>query len=134
MTMPAKQIKHIDNEYDEEINGPVKAIPQNLTVWDKIIIKGPKTVEQLIEYIQIEFKVNIILISSNGITIFQNITSENNENKKLKIEDIYFKEASQREIKTNKNFLILKISRECENKPVIMSLYKYIFNDSIYDK
>ena len=68
MTMPAKQIKHIDNEYDEEINGPVKAIPQNWTVWDKIIIKGPKTLEQFIEYIQIEFKVNTILISSNGIT------------------------------------------------------------------
>ena len=48
--------------------------------------------------------------------------------------DIYFKEASQREIKTNKNFLILKIRREFENKPVIMPLYKYIFNDNIYDK
>ena len=45
-------------------------------------MKDPKTVEQLIEYIQIEFKVNTIFISSNGITIFQNITSENNENKK----------------------------------------------------
>jgi len=134
MTMPAQQIKHVDKEYDEEIDGPVKAIPPNWTVWDKIIIKGPKTVEQLIEYIQIEFKVNTILISSNGITIFQNITSENNENKNLKIEDIYFKEASQREIKTNKTFLILKINGECENKPVIMPLYKYIFNDNNYDK
>ena len=122
MTMTAQQIKHVDKECDEGINGPVKAIPPNWTVWDKIIIKGPKTLEQFIEYIQIEFKVNTILISSKGITIFQNITSENNENKKLKIEDIYFKEASQREIKTNKNFLILKISRECENKPVIMPL------------
>ena len=134
MTMTAQQIKHVDKECDEGINGPVKAIPPNWTVWDKIIIKGPKTIEQLIEYILIEFKVNTILISSNGITIFQNITSENNENKQLKIEDIYFKEASQREIKTNKNFLILKINGECENKPVIMPLYKYIFNDNIYDK
>ena len=120
--MTIQQINHVNKEYDEDINGPVKAIPPNWTVWDKIIIKGPKTVEQLIEYIQIEFKVNIILISSNGITIFQNIISENNENKKLKIEDIYFKEASQMEIKTNKNFLILKINGECENKPVIMPL------------
>jgi hypothetical protein len=29
MTMTAQQIKHVDKEYDEEINGPVKAIPPN---------------------------------------------------------------------------------------------------------
>ena len=51
MTMPSEQIMNTDQEYYEEIDGPVKAIPPNWTVWDKIIIKGSKTVEELIKFI-----------------------------------------------------------------------------------
>ena len=38
MTLPAPQIKHVDKEYDEELDSSIKAIPPNWTVWDKIII------------------------------------------------------------------------------------------------
>ena len=42
MTMPAQQIKHVDKEYDEEINGPAKAIPQNWTFGIKLLLKVQK--------------------------------------------------------------------------------------------
>lgn len=48
---------------------------------EKIIIKGSKTVEHLIEYIENEYNANIIVKPSNGITIFKNLISANNENK-----------------------------------------------------
>ena len=51
MTMPSEQIMNTDQEYYEDIDGPVKSIPQNWTVWDKIIIKGSNTVEELIKFI-----------------------------------------------------------------------------------
>ena len=130
MTMPSEQIMNTDQEYYEDIDGPVKAIPPNWTVWDKIIIKGSKTVEELIKYIETEYKVKIFFIKSKDITIYQNIVSfTNEENAKLKIEDIFSKEAIKKDIKVNNNFLILKISSEYENIPVIMPLFKYIYKN-----
>jgi hypothetical protein len=50
--MPSEQIMNTDQEYYEKyIDGPVKSIPPNWTVWDKIIIKGSNTVEELIKFI-----------------------------------------------------------------------------------
>ena len=130
MTMPSEQIMNTDQEYYEEIDGPVKAIPPNWTVWDKIIIKGSKTVEELIKFIESEYKVKIFFIKCKDITIYQNIVSfQNEENSKLKIEDIFLKEAIKKDIKVNNNFLILKISSEYENIPVIMPLFKYIYKN-----
>ena len=49
--MPSEQIMNTDQEYYEDIDGYAKSIPPNWTVWDKIIIKGSKTVEELIKFI-----------------------------------------------------------------------------------
>lgn len=128
--MPSEQIMNTDQEYYEDIDGPVKAIPPNWTVWDKIFIKGSKTVEELIKFIESEYKVKIFFIKCKDITIYQNIISfQNEENAKLKIEDIFSKEAIKKDIKVNNNFLILKISSEYENIPVIMPLFKYIYKN-----
>lgn len=128
MTLPSPQIKHVDKEYDEELDSPLKAIPSNWTVQDKIIIKGSQTTDELINYIKIHYNVDVIITSDN-ITISQNFLSCKNENDNIKIEEIYFKEANKINIKINKNYLILKINGEFNKIPVIMPLFKYIFKE-----
>ena len=69
----------------------------------------------------------LFFVASKDIIIFQNLLSfPNEENVKLKIENIFSKEANKKEIKINKNFVILKIKSEYENLYVIMHLFKYI--------
>ncbi len=63
MTLPSKEIKHQDEEFNEEISGPTKAIPLNWTVWDKIVINGSKTPKELIDFIKSEYNVDVILIT-----------------------------------------------------------------------
>ena len=46
MKLPSEQIKHKDKEYDENLLTPIKAIPLNWIVWDKIAINGSKTLDQ----------------------------------------------------------------------------------------
>ena len=127
MTLPSPQIKHVDKECDEELDSPLKAIPSNWTVWDKIIIKGSQTPEELINYIKIHYNVDVIITSDN-ITISQNFLSCKKENDNIKIEEIYFKEANKINIKINKN-LILKINGEFNKNLVIMPLFKYLFKE-----
>jgi len=84
MTVPSKEIKHQDEEFNEEISGPLKAIPLNWTVWDKIIINGSKTPKELIDFIKSEYNVDVILITSNGITIAQDFLLEENLEQAIK--------------------------------------------------
>jgi len=41
---PLPPFKMVDKEYDQVMLGPIKAIPPNWTIWDKIEVQGPMTV------------------------------------------------------------------------------------------
>ena len=131
MTKPAKVTKHTNIEFDEDLGTPIKSIPLNWTEWDKIIIKGSQTPEELVDYINKKYNVKVLLIkTSNDITIFQSFLEDFNNNEKniLKIEDIYKNEAKKRNIQFNENFLALTINGESDGIPVAMPILKYIFN------
>lgn len=133
MTLPSNEIKHQDEEYNEDILGPTKAIPLNWTVWEKIIINGSKTAQELIDIIKFNYNVDVNFIISNGIIIAQNDNEKNNiEEKNLKIEEIYKKksESINSNIPMNKNFLILKINGYFNNIFAIMPLFKYNYNNN----
>ena len=131
MTLPTKEIKHVDIEFDKDLRSPIKAIPLNWTAWDKILIKGSKTPEELIEFIFKNYNVKVFLIrATNDITIYQSFleNDNNNDKNKMKIEDIYDNEAKKKNISINEKFLCLKIEGECNEIPVEMPLFKYIFD------
>lgn len=51
--------------------GKTQAIPSNYTCWDKIIIDGPLTVEQLCEYLKTKYNLNIrMILAGNGKQIY----------------------------------------------------------------
>ena len=136
MTLPSKEIKHQDEEFNEEISGPTKAIPLNWTVWDKIVINGSKTPKELIDFIKSEYNVDVILITSNGLTLAQsfisspNLEEKNCDEKELKIEEIYLKVSkSNNNLPMNKHFLILQINGYYNNIPVLMPLFRYNYNN-----
>lgn len=47
---PEPPIKAKDKKYDDYFLGPVKAIPSGFTCWDKILIVGPLTIQELIDH------------------------------------------------------------------------------------
>ena len=52
---PEPPIKAKDKDYDPILMGPVKAIPDGFTTWDKIQVKGPLTVRGLKDYFETTF-------------------------------------------------------------------------------
>ena len=130
MVKPTKKIYNTDKEYDEGIKGPVKAIPPNWTVWDKIIINGSKTVQEFIDKIKKDYNVRTFFIQSNNITIYQAFLPTKSDKSIMKIEEIYINEAKKRNIPINKKFLILKINGEFNKIPVLMPLFKYNYENN----
>ena len=126
MTEPAEVIKMQDKEYDELLLGPVKAIPPKWTVWDKIIINGSKTCQEFIDYIKKEYKVDVSVISINGVSIIQTFMPSNKDRYPQKIEDIY-KKNSKVPLDENKKYLFLEVSGDIDDATALMPIFKYNF-------
>lgn len=95
-----------DQEYNEFINGPSKAIPPGWTVLDGILlisIKRLMTCEDFANYFQKEYDIKILIISSNSKSIIM-MYMASKAKKKLKIEEIYEKDYG---LKKGQNYLWL---------------------------
>ncbi len=71
LTEPQEVIKVQDKELDKILQAPVKAIPPNFTVWDKIVVQGSMTVREIIDYFMKQYGVEVNFISGNGISLIQ---------------------------------------------------------------
>ena len=128
MTEPAEVIKMKDKEYDEMLLGPVKAIPPEWTVWDKIEINGSKTCEEFIKEVKDKYNVEISVITCNGVTIIQTFMPSNKDRNKEKIEDLYNK-FSKKKLEDDKKYLWLEVSGDIDDATALMPLFKYNFKN-----
>ena len=115
---PCEFIKNIEN------NENIKYIPDEFTIWDFIEINESMTIEQLIKFIKDKYNINISLISSRNLNLYE--SNLENENIHLKIEDV-FNKISKIKLSDEKRFLILDILGKCENLVAKMPRIKYIF-------
>jgi ubiquitin-activating enzyme E1 len=90
-TEPIEASKQKDVEMDPIMFGPIKAIPPNWTIWDTIEVRGSKTVQEFIDWLKEEYKVDTTLVSSGTLAIYNSYLPGKKHVPRLarKIEDIY---------------------------------------------
>ncbi|AFZ79661.1 ubiquitin-protein ligase, putative [Theileria equi strain WA] len=67
--LPPNQTK--DKDYDPVTGGPVRALPENFTVWNKLVVLIPNgTVKQLIDWIRSRFNIEVIILSAGNLCIY----------------------------------------------------------------
>lgn len=71
LTEPQETIKHKDKDFDTFLLGPVKAVPKDWTVWDKIQVNGSMTFRQLLEYFMKEYQIEVQIVTCSGINLIQ---------------------------------------------------------------
>ena len=121
---PAIQMKDKDN--DPILLGPVKAIPPNWTVWDKITINKSMTCQELIDYIQEKYGVEVSIITSGNVTIIQTFMPSSKQRLSQKIEDIYNSNAKIK-LDEKATHLNLEISGDIGDATALMPLFRYNF-------
>lgn len=86
----AKKIK--SKEYDPILAGPVKAIPEGYTIWDKVKLKGPLTFQQFFDHLKQQSQINVTLVSSGTFALYNGYLPGNKHAARLarNIEDVYF--------------------------------------------
>jgi ubiquitin-activating enzyme E1 len=127
LTEPAEKIEQKDKEYDPLMLGPVRAIPKNWTVWDRIVIQGPLTFQQLMDHLKNTYNVEINIITASKTTLLQTFIPSNKSRYNLKIEDVY-NTYSKYPLGPNAKYLVLEISADTEDGAVaLLPLVQYNF-------
>lgn len=125
MTNKINPIYKEDESIDELSGKKIKNIPKKFSCWDKFLIEGPKTIEEIINLFNEKYNVEITsILTSEGMDIYEKIVLKKNdffiedalkekqkEDEKLKknIEDVYFNEFNLDKSKLDYNYLFFKI-------------------------
>ncbi len=122
-----RKVKHNeDREMDALLGQPVKCIPKGWTIWDHIEINNIKTLQELINKVKNEYKVDISIITSNEIIIYQSFSKKDKNKLNEKIIDIYdFCNKNKNNI--IKPYLWLDIVGKQNNIIVLMPKIKYFY-------
>jgi ubiquitin-activating enzyme E1 len=126
MSEPREAIKNKDKDNDPILLGPVKAIPPNWTVWDKITINQSMTCKELIDYIMKTYNVEVSIITAGNTTIIQTFMGNAKTRMDRKIEDIY-NEQSKIKLSDDTKYLNLDISGDIGDATAIMPTFRYVF-------
>ena len=128
MSEPREAIKNQDKENDPILLGPVKAIPPNWTVWDKITINKSMTCKELIDYIMEKYKVEANIITAGNTTIIQTFMGSAKDRMNKKIEDIYNENAKVK-LSEDTKCLNLEIGGDIGDATAIMPTFRYVFKN-----
>ena len=109
---PSEPIKMQDKEMDPLLMSPTKAIPEGWNCWDKIEIKGPKTIGELIDYLKKTYNVDVDILTVNGVTIIATFLDGAKKKMDVKIEDAY-QQISEK--KLDKNYLNIQVIGNINN-------------------
>ncbi|CDU20777.1 ubiquitin-activating enzyme E1, putative [Plasmodium yoelii] len=114
--MPPLKIK--DKEYDELMKGPVKAIPNGFTTWDKIEISIKNgTIKDLVDHINEKFNIDVNLISVGNACLYNcYLPAHNKERLNKPIHEIY-EQISKQSLPNDKNYIVVEAS--CSDQDLV---------------
>ena len=105
-------------------NENTKLVPEKFTIWDFIEILGPMTIRQFKHYFLDKYKINLYMISSNNLNIYDSNKGEENIDEKI---EVVYNEVSTIKLYDKKRFLILDILGNIDNCTAKTPKIKYIF-------
>ena len=125
---PANKTK--SKEYDPILMGKVKAIPEGYTIYDKILVNGPLTFQQLFDQLKEKYGIEITLVSSGKVALYNGYLPGNKHAVRLPrlIEEVY-REIADDPIPEGRTYLALEIGGEVIGEGCDFSTptVKYVF-------
>ncbi|CAI7723596.1 ubiquitin-activating enzyme E1, putative [Plasmodium vivax] len=115
---PMPPIKMRDKEYDELMKGPIRAIPNGFTSWDKIQVQIENgTIKNLIDHIGEQFGVEVNLISVGNACLYNcYLPAHNKERLNKPIHEIYA-EITKQKLLDDKNYIVVEAS--CSDQDLV---------------
>ena len=129
-TEPDPVNKTKTKEYDVAVLGKLKAVPEDFTIYDKIVIKGPLTLQQLFDHLKEKYQVEVTLMSCGEVILFNGYLPGNKHAPRLlRTADDIFREISDKPITQGRKYIVLVLGGETldEGCEFTMPPVKYYF-------
>ena len=127
---PIEVNKNKSKELDPILGCPVQCIPENFTIYDKIVVEGPLTFQQFFDQMKQRFNIEITLVTSGKMSLFNAYLPGNKHAPRLaeEISEVY-KRISDDPIPETRYYLCLELGGEVigEGKDFSIPTVKYIF-------
>lgn len=122
---PAEVNKITSKEMDPVMGGPVKAVPEGHTKWQKIEIKGPQRLSELMEYVKKNYAVDVTMVVCGELPLYMaGMSPKDRLNKN--IEDIVVELGKNKLPPTTKSLRIDIMGETLDKKvSVVMPSFKY---------
>lgn len=122
---PPPPIEIKSKEFDPIMAGPIKAIPEGHTKWEKITMQGPLTINDLEKKFKEEYKVAVTMVLCGELTLYMDHSSPK-ERKTKKIEDLV-EEIAKKKIEPSVKSLRLDVMGDTieDSVTVVMPCIKY---------
>jgi len=129
-TEPDEAKRTKSKEYDPVMCGPIKAIPEGYTNYDKVIVNvgSSLTFQQFIEYFKNKLNVEVTMVACGNVSLYNAYMPGGKHAARLPmaIEKVY--DEICQEDKVKKNYLVLDIGGSTEDgADFTMPPIKYIF-------
>ena len=110
---PIEPNKTKSKEWDPILMCKVKAIPEDYTIYDKVVVQGPLTFRQFFEEMKNRFNIEVTLVSSGRVALFNSYLPGKKHDVRLDrlMEDVY-REISDEPIPDTRRYLALELGGE----------------------
>ena len=101
-----------------------RAVPENFTVWDKLVIYGPnKTVKDFIDFFMNVYHIDLDYINYNNVTIASPIDGDKDYDKSI---EQLIEEKLKKPLDTSIKYIKLEISGSIDDAEAITPIIKYV--------
>ena len=127
---PVKRIKTV--EYDPIMMGPIRAIPEGYTIYNKITVqRGSLTFNEFFAYLKEEYQIEVTMVASGRMALYNAYMPGTKNKARLprKIEDVYLEITEGEPIPEGRNYIILELGGEtlADGADICMPSFKYYF-------
>ena len=127
---PVKKTK--GKEYDVVAMGPVKAIPEDFTIYDKIVVDtgASLTVDEFIASLKESHKIDVTYIGDEKTVLYNMYApGQKHEGRRKELLETLFAEHSGEPLVDGRNYLVLTIDGETsdDQSGILVPFIKYVF-------
>ncbi|KAK1937531.1 putative ubiquitin-activating enzyme E1 [Babesia divergens] len=121
-----------DKDYDPVVGGPVRALPPNFTVWDKVHINAPNgTVQVVVDAIRQKFNIQVLILSAGNTCIYNSFMPTHQKDRLRQPVTQLLEKLSKKPIHPTCSCLVIEASCTDEDDvDVVIPTIKFGFRDN----
>jgi ubiquitin-activating enzyme E1 len=109
LSEPMPPLKTVSKDHDPVVMGPVKAMPEGFTPWEKLEITGLKTLRELSDQLKEKFNVDVMIVCAGNVCIYNKYASAHKKRVDQPVKALY-EEITKAPLPAKKKYLALEVS------------------------